>query len=70
MVLATGASFLMLLAAVYLPFLQPFVDTVSLSASDWLLMLPFMLVAPAAAEIVKVFLRRKASRMAQAPEAG
>ena len=70
MVLATGASFLMLLAAVYLPFLQPFVDTVSLSASDWLMMLPFMFVAPTAAEIVKVFLRRKAARMAEAPAAG
>jgi Ca2+-transporting ATPase len=70
MVLATGASFLMLLAAVYLPFLQPFVDTVSLSASDWLMMLPFMFIAPTAAEIVKVFLRRKAARMTEASAAG
>jgi Ca2+-transporting ATPase len=70
MVLATGASFLLLLAAIYLPFLQPFVDTIPLSLSDWLLMLPFMFVAPTAAEIVKVFLRKKAARLAQSPAAG
>jgi Ca2+-transporting ATPase len=70
MVLATGSSFLMLLLVVYLPFLQPFVDTVYLSLSDWLMMLPFMFIAPTAAEIVKVFLRRKAVRPAAAAVAG
>jgi hypothetical protein len=34
------------------------------------MMLPFMFVAPTAAEMVKVFLRRKAARMADAPTAG
>jgi Ca2+-transporting ATPase len=70
MVLATAASFLILLVVVYLPFLQPFVDTVSLSAGDWLMMLPFMFVAPTAAEVVKVFLRRKAARLDEAAAAG
>jgi Ca2+-transporting ATPase len=70
MVLATGSSFLFLLAAIYLPFLQPFADTFPLSAGDWLMMLPFMFVAPTAAEIMKVFLRRKAARMVEAPAAG
>jgi Ca2+-transporting ATPase len=70
MVLATGSSFLMLLLAIYIPFLQPFVDTVPLSLGDWLTMLPFMFIAPTTAEIVKTFFRRKANRLAPAPAAG
>ncbi len=70
MVLATGSSFLMLLLAIYIPFLQPFVDTVPLSLGDWLTMLPFMFIAPTTAEIVKSFLRRKANRLAPATAAG
>ena len=67
MILATGSSFLMLLLAIYVPFLQPFVDTVPLSLGNWLEMLPFMFVAPTTAEIVKIFLRRKANRLAATP---
>ncbi len=70
MVLATASSFLMLLLAIYVPFLQPFVDTVPLTLGDWLIMVPFMFVAPTTAEIVKIFLRRKAPRLAPAPAAG
>jgi Ca2+-transporting ATPase len=66
MVLATGASFLLLLALIYVPFLQPFVDTVPLSLVDWVEMIPFMFIAPTAAEIVKIYLRRRTSRTAQA----
>ncbi len=70
MVLATGGSFLLLLILIYVPFLQPFVDTVPLSLLDWVEIIPFMFVAPIAAEIVKVFLRRRSARMKQSPALG
>ncbi|MDR1934816.1 MAG: cation-translocating P-type ATPase, partial [Candidatus Accumulibacter sp.] len=46
MVWAVLASFLSVLLVVYVPFLNPFFDTLPLSASDWLLMLPFFFVSP------------------------
>jgi len=64
-VLATGGSFLLLLLFIYVPFLQPFVDTVPLSLLDWVEMIPFMFIAPTAAELVKIYLRRKTSRKGQ-----
>ncbi len=51
------ASVAMLLAVMYVPFMQPLFDTVSLSIGDWLFMIPFALVASVAAEITKMFLR-------------
>jgi P-type Ca2+ transporter type 2C len=63
MIYATGASFLLLLSTMYLPFLQPFFGTVTLGLNDWLMMLPFMLVAPITAEIIKAVLRRKGSQI-------
>jgi Ca2+-transporting ATPase len=66
MVLATGGSFLLLLILIYVPFMQPFVDTVPLSLLDWVEMIPFMFIAPAAAEIVKIYLRRRMARTVQA----
>jgi len=59
MVWATGASFLLVLAVVYVPFLRPFFDTVPLTAGDWLLMLPFCFAAAIAMEIVKAVFRRR-----------
>jgi len=41
------------------PFLQPVFSTVPLGASHWLTILPFAFVAPVAAEVTKVFLRRR-----------
>ncbi len=67
MVWAVGISFLLVIALVYVPFLQPFFDTVPLGAKDWLLMLPFFFAAPAAMELVKVY-RRAARRTRQAPQ--
>jgi Ca2+-transporting ATPase len=55
---------------VYVPFLQPFFDTVSLGLSDWILMIPFVLVASIAAEITKIYLRYKAAKLAHAPVTG
>jgi Ca2+-transporting ATPase len=64
MVWATSASLALLLAVIYVPFLQTFFGTVPLELSDWLMMVPFMLIAPATGEAVKVFLRWKARRAA------
>jgi Ca2+-transporting ATPase len=66
MVLATVSSFLLLLILMYVPFLQPFADTVPLGITEWMVMLPFMLVAPTAAEVMKLFMRKKMSKLAPA----
>jgi Ca2+-transporting ATPase len=59
MVYATAASFLLMLAVLYVPAFQPFFGTVPLGFSDWLIMLPFMFVAPIVAEITKAYLRAR-----------
>jgi Ca2+-transporting ATPase len=64
---ATGGSFLIVLLAVYVPFLNPFFDTVPLSFGDWVFMLPFILIASIAAELTKVYLRQKMAQMVMAP---
>jgi Ca2+-transporting ATPase len=67
MLWANGSSLLIILIAVYVPFLNPFFGTVPLSIGDWLFMIPFMCVASIAAEITKIYLRRKAMGLAMAP---
>ena len=68
MLWADGGSFLIVLTAVYVPFLNPFFDTVPLSLGDWIFMTPFMFMASIAAEITKVFIRSKVyTRVAIAP---
>jgi Ca2+-transporting ATPase len=57
---AAGSSLFLVLITVYVPIIRPFFDTVPLGLNDWITMLPFICMAPVAAEIVKVFLRRKA----------
>jgi Ca2+-transporting ATPase len=65
---AVLASFLLVLAVVYVPFLQPFFDTVPLTASDWLFMFPFFFASPIAMEVVKVYFRsRTAARSEEGP---
>ena len=59
MVWAVAASFLAVLLVVYVPFLRPFFETVPLSMSDWLLMLPFFFVSPIAMELLKFFFRSR-----------
>ena len=63
MVWAVGVSFLLVLMVIYVPFLQPFFDTVALTGSDWLLMLPFFFASPLAMELLKVYFRRRATRV-------
>jgi len=64
MVAAVTASFALVLAVVYVPFLAPFFDAVPLGAGDWLVMLPFFFVSPVAMELLKVVFRRRRSRAA------
>ncbi len=63
---AVLASFLLVLAVVYVPFLNPFFDTVPLTLDDWLLMLPFFFASPIAMELVKVYFRRRTPTLAAA----
>ncbi len=64
MVAATSVSVLLLLIVIYVPFLQPFFGTVPLGLDDWMEIWPCFLVAPIAAELTKVYLRRRAGRQA------
>lgn len=59
MLYAVGTSFILLLAVVYVPFLQPVFDTAPIDLQHWLVLLPFILLPSAAAEIAKFFLRRQ-----------
>jgi Ca2+-transporting ATPase len=60
---AVGLSFVLLLLAVYVPFLQVVFGTVPLTISDWGMMLPFILMAPIAAEVTKAVIRWRASKV-------
>ena len=55
MVWAVSASLLLVLLVVYVPFLQPFFDTVPLTLDDWLMMLPFFFASAIAMELLKPF---------------
>jgi Ca2+-transporting ATPase len=48
---------------VYVPFLQPFFDTVPLTLEEWLFMAPFFFAAPVAMELVKIYIRSRKARM-------
>jgi Ca2+-transporting ATPase len=59
MIWATSFSFALMLSVLYVPFLQTLFGTISPGWNDWLMMLPFMFVAPITAEVVKFFQRRR-----------
>ncbi len=61
---AVGSSFVMLILVLYVPFLQPFFDTVAFGIDDWLSILPFVFIAPVTAEVLKAVLRRTGQRSA------
>jgi Ca2+-transporting ATPase len=61
---AVLTSLAILLAIIYVPFLDPVFDTAFLTVSDWAIMLPLILLPSVAAEINKWALRR-ASRQAE-----
>ncbi len=54
---AVSASLVLLLAVLYVPFLQEVFDTVTLSATHWLYAIPLILLPSVAAELTKVYLR-------------
>jgi Ca2+-transporting ATPase len=56
---AVGASLVLMLLVIYVPFLQPIFDTVPLTFQDWIVMTPFIAVASIAAEMTKFFMRKK-----------
>jgi Ca2+-transporting ATPase len=60
MQLAVIASFSLLLAVVYLPFLRPIFDTLSLGLREWIAILPLLLIPAIIAEMMKFFLRSSA----------
>ncbi|MCK9363070.1 MAG: cation-translocating P-type ATPase [Syntrophales bacterium] len=66
MVGATAVSFLFVLTVVYVPFLQPFFNTVTLTPDDWLFMLPFFFASPIAMELIKIYIRHKRTTMLSA----
>jgi Ca2+-transporting ATPase len=59
---AVGASFALLLAVIYVPFLAGVFDTVPLAVRDWVVMLPLILLASIFAELTKAFLRWRDAR--------
>ncbi|MFQ5942523.1 MAG: cation-translocating P-type ATPase [Anaerolineales bacterium] len=58
MLYAVATSALLLLAVIYIPFLQPIFDTVPLGANEWAIILPLLLVPALVAELTKAFLSR------------
>jgi Ca2+-transporting ATPase len=62
MVWAVGASLLLVLMVVYVPFVSPFFDTVPLTLDDWLMMLPFFFASAIAMELLKVYFRRRSAK--------
>jgi Ca2+-transporting ATPase len=67
---AVLASFVLVLAVVYVPFLQPFFDTVPLTVDDWLFMFPFFFASPIAMELLKVYFRSRTMVRADEGQAG
>ncbi|MDP3283266.1 MAG: cation-translocating P-type ATPase [Desulfobacterales bacterium] len=62
MVWATGASFILVLLVIYVPFLRPFFDTIPLTPGDWLLMTPFFFASPIAMELIKIYIRNRKTK--------
>jgi nucleotide-binding universal stress UspA family protein len=69
MVWAVGASLLLVLMVVYVPFLQPFFDTVPLTLDDWLMMLPFFFASAIAMELLKFYFRSRSAKAMSARQA-
>jgi hypothetical protein len=66
-----GVSAVLLLMAVYVPYLQPIFATTPLSLRDWLVILPLALLPSVVAETAKWILRRfGSSALNPAPRSG
>jgi Ca2+-transporting ATPase len=66
MVYAVAVSLVLLLAVVYLPFLQAAFDTVPLTLQHWEVILPLLFIPAVVAEVTKWFQRRAELRTAAA----
>jgi len=62
-------SILLVIAVMYVPFLQTIFNTVTIPPIDWLLVIPFSLMASVAAELTKIYLRVRAKRIETAQAA-
>jgi Ca2+-transporting ATPase len=58
MQMSIAASIALLLAVIYVPFLDPIFNTTPLGLREWLAMAPFIFLPAVAAEITKLFQRR------------
>ena len=56
-------SIVLVIAVIYLPFLQFIFGTVALPLGDWLMVVPFAVLASIAAEVTKIYLRRRARKI-------
>ena len=61
---AVGLSIVLILAVIYVPFLQEAFDTVALTLNHWLILLPLIIIPSAVAEISKFFVRRSEKHIA------
>ncbi len=61
---AVVSSLLILLAIIYVPFLDPIFKTTFLTLKDWIFMFPLILLPSTAAEITKWVMRRKEGKAA------
>jgi len=59
---AVAASLFILLAVIYIPFLDPIFDTAQLGLREWSIVLPLLVVPAFVAEITKALLQRRAKR--------
>jgi Ca2+-transporting ATPase len=66
MVLAGLSSLILLLVVVYLPVLEPIFDTYPLTAQQWEIILPLLIVPSVAAELTKWVMGRRAPQPAAA----
>ena len=62
---AVVVSLVLLLAVVYVPFLQPIFKTVPLGTREWTVILPFLLVPSVVAEVTKLVIRKEEPRTAE-----
>jgi Ca2+-transporting ATPase len=62
MQIAVGASIVLLLGVIYIPFLNPIFETKPLTLIDWYEIIPLVLLPSVAAELTKFVLRRVAPR--------
>jgi Ca2+-transporting ATPase len=59
MLYAFASSLALLLAVIYVPFLQPIFDTLPLGLDSWIIVLPLLFIPSMVAEITKWGMRQR-----------